>query len=71
MRDDAELMAEAADAGLAARRRTAPNPWVGCVVVRDGTVVGAGATEPPGRRPRRDRARCVRRATGRAVPRCT
>ena len=32
----------------AARRRTAPNPWVGCVLVRDGVVVGEGATQPPG-----------------------
>lgn len=34
--------------GETARRRTAPNPWVGAVVVRDGEVVGAGATQPPG-----------------------
>jgi len=48
VRDDAELMAQAADAGRVARRRTAPNPWVGCVVVQGGEVVGVGATEPPG-----------------------
>jgi diaminohydroxyphosphoribosylaminopyrimidine deaminase/5-amino-6-(5-phosphoribosylamino)uracil reductase len=41
-------MAQAAEVGLTARRRTAPNPWVGTVVVRDGVVVGTGATEPPG-----------------------
>src|SRR4051794_4261143 len=34
--------------GETARRRTAPNPWVGAVVVRDGEVVGEGATEAPG-----------------------
>lgn len=34
-----------------ARRRAAPNPWVGCVVVSPaGEVVGEGATEPPGGR---------------------
>jgi diaminohydroxyphosphoribosylaminopyrimidine deaminase/5-amino-6-(5-phosphoribosylamino)uracil reductase len=43
----------------AVRTRTAPNPWVGCVVVADGAVFGdgagfrdggvyEGATEPPG-----------------------
>lgn len=30
------------------RLLTSPNPWVGCIVVRDGKVVGRGATAPPG-----------------------
>ena len=47
MRDD-EAMAQALLLSAAARRRSAPNPWVGCVIVRDGEVVGAGATQPPG-----------------------
>ena len=41
-------MVRALELGRGARRLTAPNPWVGSVVVRDGTVVGAGATQPPG-----------------------
>jgi diaminohydroxyphosphoribosylaminopyrimidine deaminase/5-amino-6-(5-phosphoribosylamino)uracil reductase len=45
---DAELMERAVALGESARRRTAPNPWVGCLLVRDGTVVGEGASEPPG-----------------------
>ena len=45
---DTELMDRALARGETARRRTAPNPWVGAVVVRDGEVVGEGATQPPG-----------------------
>jgi diaminohydroxyphosphoribosylaminopyrimidine deaminase/5-amino-6-(5-phosphoribosylamino)uracil reductase len=41
-------METALQLAAAARRRTAPNPWVGCVLVRDGVVVGEGATQPPG-----------------------
>ena len=43
-------MRRAVELGEAVRRRTAPNPWVGCVLVRDGEIVGEGSTEPPGGR---------------------
>lgn len=47
--DDRAAMRLAIDAARTARSRTSPNPWVGAVVVApDGTVVGRGATEPPG-----------------------
>lgn len=45
---DGRAMARALELAASARRRTAPNPWVGCVIVRDGDVVGEGATQPPG-----------------------
>ena len=47
MRDD-EAMARALHVSAAARRRSAPNPWVGCVLVRDGVTVGEGASLAPG-----------------------
>ena len=42
-------MLEAARLGEAARGRTAPNPNVGCLIVKDSEVVGRGATAPGGR----------------------
>ena len=42
-------MREAVRLGEAARGRTAPNPNVGCVVVKDGRIVGRGATGDGGR----------------------
>jgi diaminohydroxyphosphoribosylaminopyrimidine deaminase/5-amino-6-(5-phosphoribosylamino)uracil reductase len=41
---DEELMATAGDLAEHARLMTPPNPWVGCVLVRDGEIVGRGAT---------------------------
>ncbi len=42
-------MARALELARAVRRVTSPNPWVGSVVVAsDGTLVGEGATSPPG-----------------------
>ena len=45
---DAEHMRRAIALAEGARRRTPPNPWVGCVLVAGGVVVGAGATRRPG-----------------------
>jgi diaminohydroxyphosphoribosylaminopyrimidine deaminase/5-amino-6-(5-phosphoribosylamino)uracil reductase len=42
-------MAEAVALGDAARGTTAPNPNVGCVIVKDDVIIGAGATRPGGR----------------------
>ena len=47
---DEQLMEQAAQLAEPVRRRTPPNPWVGALVVADGTIVGQGATEPPGQR---------------------
>lgn len=46
VRSDAELMARALQLAESARRRTPPWPWVGCVLARDGSIVGEGATGP-------------------------
>lgn len=46
---DAVWMAAAIALGDEARGATAPNPNVGCIVVRDGRAVGKGATQPGGR----------------------
>ncbi|HXG80437.1 MAG TPA: bifunctional diaminohydroxyphosphoribosylaminopyrimidine deaminase/5-amino-6-(5-phosphoribosylamino)uracil reductase RibD [Sphingomicrobium sp.] len=46
---DRRYMIEAARLGEAARGRTAPNPNVGCLIVKDGEIVGKGATAPGGR----------------------
>jgi diaminohydroxyphosphoribosylaminopyrimidine deaminase/5-amino-6-(5-phosphoribosylamino)uracil reductase len=49
--NDERLLRRALELGSLGRRRTAPNPWVGCVLVDgDDTVVGEGTTEPPGSR---------------------
>lgn len=42
-------MAAAIALGERGRGRTAPNPNVGCIVVKDGAVVGRGWTQPGGR----------------------
>lgn len=47
--DDTAAMRLAVEHADSARLRTSPNPWVGAIVVDDGgTVIGRGATQPPG-----------------------
>lgn len=48
-RDHARWMAVAIALSERGRGRTAPNPNVGCIIVRDGRVVGRGWTQPGGR----------------------
>lgn len=45
---DADLMAHALALGAAVQGRTAPNPWVGCVLVARSGATFEGATMPPG-----------------------
>ncbi|HZQ83874.1 MAG TPA: bifunctional diaminohydroxyphosphoribosylaminopyrimidine deaminase/5-amino-6-(5-phosphoribosylamino)uracil reductase RibD [Acidimicrobiales bacterium] len=47
MSDDA-VMRRAIELAAGVRRRTSPNPWVGCVVVAPDGATYEGATEPPG-----------------------
>ena len=47
--DDRRWMAAAIAIAARGRGRTAPNPNVGCVIVRDGRPIGRGWTQPGGR----------------------
>ena len=47
---DTQRMALAIELGASVRTRTAPNPWVGAVLVAPDGSVHHGATEPPGGR---------------------
>lgn len=49
MATDAEWLAAAARLAIRARPLSRPNPGVGATVVKDGTVVGRGWTQPGGR----------------------
>ncbi len=46
---DARFMDAAIALSLRGRGRTTPNPNVGCLIVRNGTVIGRGWTQPGGR----------------------
>jgi diaminohydroxyphosphoribosylaminopyrimidine deaminase / 5-amino-6-(5-phosphoribosylamino)uracil reductase len=45
---DEDLMARAVVLGEQGRRSAPPNPWVGCVLARDGRVIGEGFHVRPG-----------------------
>lgn len=50
MSEPRDFMVRALELAEAVPGRTSPNPAVGAVVVKDGRIVGEGATEPPGGR---------------------
>ena len=41
-------MLQALELGESVKGTTGDNPWVGCLIVKDGKVLGQGATHPPG-----------------------
>ena len=41
-------MLQALKLGESVKGTTGDNPWVGCLIVKDGKVLGQGATQPPG-----------------------
>ncbi len=49
MRDDAKFMARALDLAWAQQGRTAENPSVGCVIVKNGAIIAEGVTSDGGR----------------------
>ncbi len=46
--EDTDFMARALALAEHGRYTTTPNPSIGCVIVRDGRVLGEGFTQPPG-----------------------
>lgn len=46
--DHPDYMQRAAALAQTARIHAPPNPWVGCVIVKNGVIVGEGATDRPG-----------------------
>ncbi len=48
IKNDTEAMALALEWAAMGMNTTTPNPRIGCVIVRDGVVIGAGHTQPAG-----------------------
>lgn len=48
MNNDLEMMQHAIDVGEKSRWISPPNPWVGCVLAKDGVVIGEGSTSTYG-----------------------
>lgn len=61
---DQEFMRAAIEAAKVNLGKTAPNPVVGCVLVKDGVILASGATAPGGRPHAEDQA--LQRAGGAA-----
>ncbi|MBX3480893.1 MAG: bifunctional diaminohydroxyphosphoribosylaminopyrimidine deaminase/5-amino-6-(5-phosphoribosylamino)uracil reductase RibD [Caulobacter sp.] len=57
--DEAAFMRAAIDAARSNLGLTAPNPVVGCVLVKDGRIIASGATAPGGRPHAEDQALAV------------
>ena len=41
-------MLQALELGESVKGTTGDNPWVGCLIVKDGIILAQGATHPPG-----------------------
>lgn len=46
---DNEFMRKAIELGISAKGKTGDNPFVGAIIVKDGTIVGKGCTQAPGK----------------------
>ena len=46
--NDNRFMLRAIELGKSARGKTGDNPYVGCVIVKNGILIGEGKTQPPG-----------------------
>ena len=44
---DHDYMLQALELGESVKGTTGDNPWVGCLIVKDGIILGQGATHPP------------------------